>query len=95
MANNRMFLVHDETGQKVCIARHFAGEWVVFDGIKEYLTTAFEAEARANGIGSTGWHLEFSNHTMHDDPLKSTATTCWQDERGEWHDGNRPAGGAA
>lgn len=89
MANNTMWLVHDESGQRVAIARHHACQWNPYPGALESLAEAFQAEA-GSGIGSTGWHVEYSSHSKEDDPLQQSTTTSWQDADGEWHTGNRP-----
>src|ERR1700748_787439 len=93
MANNRMFLVHDETGQRIAIARHYGHGWAAYDGavIDKRLDEALQAEVKVTGFPSTGWHIEFSNHTEHDDPLKPSTTTCWQGSDGRGHDGDRPS----
>lgn len=90
MANNRMCLVHDESGQRVYLASHLAGDWRVQspDTLVQRLADAFRAEQ--SGWGSTGWHLEFEHHSKHDDPLKRSSTETWEDADGRWHTGDRP-----
>jgi len=76
MANNRMWLVHDESGQRVHLASHFGGAWKTWtDDIEGRLNAAWKAQADSGSDctpwGSTGWHLEFECHSVeHDDPIK-------------------------
>ena len=91
MSNNRMYLVHDETGQRVLLAKHLGEEWKVFPGgLIERLQSAFSVEGAESGWPSTGWHLEFEHHSKVDDPLKSSTCETWQDVTGRWHRGTRP-----
>ncbi len=99
MANNRMYLVHEVSGQRVCLAKHYADAWRPFDEwnnpniplLAERLRLAFEAEAAdGSSIGSTGWRIEYEHHSKHDDPLMPSTTETWQDADGKWHLGDRP-----
>lgn len=90
MANNRMFLVHDATGQKVHIASHFAGPWKVWitETLVDRLNAAFQAEAV--GFGGTGWRIEYEHHSMHDEPLVMSTSETYQSADKKWHTGTRP-----
>lgn len=91
MANNRMVLVHEASGQRVLLAKHFGDRWKIWDDeLANRLTDAFKAEAANGGWPSTGWHLEFEHHSKDDDPLMPNTTETWQDADGKWHLGNRP-----
>lgn len=81
MANNRMWLVHDKSGQRVLLAKHFSREWKPYPyeacegGLEGQLEEAFKAQASGahedtTPWGSTGWRLEFEHHSEHDDPLQ-------------------------
>lgn len=75
MANNRMYLVHEASGQRVLIAKHYTGAWDVFDDLPDRLHRAFVEQAsglhECTPWGSTGWHVEYEDHNpKHDDPLK-------------------------
>lgn len=83
MANNRMFLVHDESGQRVMLATHFAGPWKVW--IEEQLVPALTKAFLAEAEGSTSWHIEYEHHGKHDDPLMPSTTETWQGADGAWH----------
>lgn len=70
MANNRMWLVHDESGKRVHIASHFGSAWKVWtpEALVECLNAAFTDEAC--GFGGTGWHVEYEHHDpRYDEPL--------------------------
>lgn len=90
MANNRMWLVHDASGQKVHIASHFAGAWKVWiaETLVERLNAAFAAEC--NGFGGTGWHVEYEHHSLRDEPLAPSTTETYQTTDGTWHVTPRP-----
>lgn len=93
MANNRMFLVHDATGQRVHIASHFAAAWQVwiYDTLCDRLNDAFALEAGdGSSEGSTSWHIEYEHHSKHSDPLMPSTTETYQDDDGQWHPGCRP-----
>lgn len=93
MANNRMFLVHDATGQRVHIASHFAVAWQVWaaDTLCDRLNDAFALEAEdGSSIGSTSWHIEYEHHSKHDDPLMPSTTETYQGDDDQWHPGCRP-----
>lgn len=75
MANNRMWLVHDASGQRVHLASHFGGPWKLWTGgLEERLTAAWTNQSSGEHEdttpwGSVGWHLEFEQVSELDDPL--------------------------
>jgi len=86
MANNRLYLVHEASGQRVLIAKHFGESWQVYDdaSLANRLNQAFRVEADS-GVGSTGWHIEYERLGQQDDPLRPSTSETYQSEDGKWH----------
>lgn len=63
MADNRMYLVHGASGQRILIAKDFTGTWSLFrsERLAEHLAEAFriEGEYTSAGLASTEWRLEY------------------------------------
>lgn len=95
MANNRMYLVHEASRQRVLIAKHFGQAWCAWsdgtvDDLVGRLRDVFEAQFQSTGWPSAGWHLEFEHHSKHDDPLQPSSSETYQSHDGKWHEGNSP-----
>jgi hypothetical protein len=69
MANNRMYLVNDATGQRVLLAKRMIGPWyfpannIGDPSWSDKLDAAFDAEINEHGApwGSTSWRIEYEH----------------------------------
>ena len=75
MANNRMWLVHAETGKRVLLAKSFGSVWYPWippsepSGLPGALAEAFAAV----GTCDTGWHLEFEHRVRTSPEVRAVA----------------------